>query len=227
MTEVKKEGVLSLVLPENTKVSGKSINIEETVSHRSLEKGTMDSYVGTDWYQKVLFYQYLVNYLGNYVEKKQDRVLEYELEYVLGGKRNGADNLKILVFGGLLAMKKHKIFMASLTTCSSDNQRQWHLRSRWREYPHEAGGIESVTRNKTRATVRLQKADDVSGYILQYSTSEKFSKKSTKSKTVKGTTVKLSGLNKNKIYYLRVKRYKKYNGKTYYSDYGNTYTVWP
>ena len=91
----------------------------------------------------------------------------------------------------------------------------------------EAGGIESVTRNKTKATVRLQKADDVSGYILQYSTSEKFSKKSTKSKTVKGKTVKLSGLNKNKIYYLRVKRYKKYNGKTYYSDYGNTYTVWP
>ena len=71
MTEVKKEGVLSLVLPENTKVSGKSINIEETVSHRSLEKGTMDSYAGTDWYQKVLFYQYLVNYLGNYVEKSR------------------------------------------------------------------------------------------------------------------------------------------------------------
>lgn len=71
VTEVKKEGVLSLVLPENTKVSGKSISIEETVSHRSLEKGTMDSYVGTDWYQKVLFYQYLVNYLGNYVEKSR------------------------------------------------------------------------------------------------------------------------------------------------------------
>lgn len=71
VTEVKKEGVLSLVFPENTKVSGKSINIEETVSHRSLEKGTMDSYVGTDWYQKVLFYQYLVNYLGNYVEKSR------------------------------------------------------------------------------------------------------------------------------------------------------------
>ena len=30
VTEVKKDGVLSLVLPENTKVSGKSINIEET-----------------------------------------------------------------------------------------------------------------------------------------------------------------------------------------------------
>ena len=116
VTEVKKEGVLSLVLPENTKVSGKSINIEETVSHRSLEKGTMDSYVGTDWYQKVLFYQYLVNYLGNYVEKKQDRVLEYELEYVLGGKRNDADNLKIVV-SELLAMRE-PLNMASLTASS-------------------------------------------------------------------------------------------------------------
>ena len=35
VTEVKKEGVLSLVLPENTKVSGKSINIEETVTQKS------------------------------------------------------------------------------------------------------------------------------------------------------------------------------------------------
>ena len=116
VAEVKKEGVLSLVLPENAKVSGKSINIEETVSHRDLEKGTMDSYAGTDWYQKVLFHQYLVNYLGNYVEKKQDRVLEYELEYVLGGKTNDADNLKVVV-SELLAMRE-PLNMASLTASS-------------------------------------------------------------------------------------------------------------
>lgn len=116
VTEVKKDGVLSLVLPENARVSGKSINIEETVSHRSLEKGTMDSYAGTDWYQKVLFHQYLVNYLGNYVEKQQDRVLEYELEYVLGGKANDAENLKIVV-SELLAMRE-PLNMASLTASS-------------------------------------------------------------------------------------------------------------
>lgn len=91
----------------------------------------------------------------------------------------------------------------------------------------EAGGIESVTRMKTKATVRLEKSDEATGYILQYSTSDKFGKKSTKSKIIKGTTVKLKGLKKNKKYYLRVKRYKKCNGKTYYSDYGNVYTVWP
>ena len=121
VTEAKKEGVLSLVLPENAKVSGKSINIEETVSHRSLEKGTMDFYNGTDWYQKVLFHQYLVNYLGNYVEKKPDRVLEYELEYVLGGKTSDADNLKIVI-SELLAMRE-PLNMASLTA-SSQRQSQ-------------------------------------------------------------------------------------------------------
>ena len=121
VTEAKKEGVLSLVLPENAKVSGKSINIEETVSHRSLEKGTMDFYNGTDWYQKVLFHQYLVNYLGNYVEKKPDRVLEYELEYALGGKTSDADNLKIVI-SELLAMRE-PLNMASLTA-SSQRQSQ-------------------------------------------------------------------------------------------------------
>lgn len=45
--------------------------------------------------------------------KKQDRVLEYELEYVLGGKRNDADNLKIVV-SELLAMRE-PLNMASLT----------------------------------------------------------------------------------------------------------------
>ena len=66
----------------------------------------------------------------------------------------------------------------------------------------EAGGIESVTRMKTKATVRLEKSDEATGYILQYSTSDKFGKKSTKSKIIKGTTVKLKGLNKNKKYLL-------------------------
>ena len=101
-----------------TEDSTKETTTESTTEDpsKTTTKDTMDSYVGTDWYQKVLFYQYLVNYLGNYVEKKQDRVLEYELEYVLGGKRNDADNLKIVV-SELLAMRE-PLNMASLTASS-------------------------------------------------------------------------------------------------------------
>lgn len=91
----------------------------------------------------------------------------------------------------------------------------------------DVGTVDYGMRSKSKATLRLKKSDDVTGYIVQYSTSDKFSKKSTKSKTVKGTTVKLSGLSKSKTYYVRVRCYKQWNGKNYYGDFGKTYTLWP
>ena len=70
-----------LVLPEIAKVL-KIINIEETF-HTEVWKGT-DGLCGTDWI-KILFYQYLVNYLGNYVEKAGWYGIE--LEYAFGEKK--------------------------------------------------------------------------------------------------------------------------------------------
>lgn len=97
----------------------------------------------------------------------------------------------------------------------------------WMNVKPDTGAIDYGMRSKSKATIKLKVTSGVTGYILQYSTSDKFGKKSTKSKTVKGTTVKLSGLNKKKTYYVRVRCYKTLNGKTYYGDYGNTYTLWP
>lgn len=97
----------------------------------------------------------------------------------------------------------------------------------WINIKPDTAAIDSGLRSKSKATIKLKKISGVTGYVLQYSTSDKFSKKSTKSKTIKGTTVKLSGLNKKKTYYVRVRCYKTLNGKTYYGDYGNTYTLWP
>ena len=91
----------------------------------------------------------------------------------------------------------------------------------------EKGSVDYGTRSKTKATLKLKKSEGVSGYVIQYSTSDKFSKRSTKSKTVTGTKIKISGLKSNKVYYVRVKCYKKWNGKTYYGDFGDTYTLWP
>jgi hypothetical protein len=86
--------------------------------------------------------------------------------------------------------------------------------------------INNGKRNKTKATIKINKVSGVTGYIVQYSTSEKFSKKSTKSKTVKSTSLKLSGLNKNKKYYVRVRSYKTWQGKTYYSSYSDIYVLY-
>ena len=96
----------------------------------------------------------------------------------------------------------------------------------WMNIKPDTGAIDSGLRSNSKATIKLKKISGVTGYVLQYSTSDKFGKKSTKTKTIKGTTVKLSGLNKKKTYYVRVRCYKTLNGKTYYGDYGNTYTLW-
>ena len=53
----------------------------------------MDSYVGTDWYQKILFYHVSGELFWKY-EKGRRRMTLNIAEYVLGGKRN-EDNLKI------------------------------------------------------------------------------------------------------------------------------------
>ena len=105
VAESKKKGVLSLVLPESARISDKSVNLADMVSHRKLEAGTMKPVTSDDWYQQVLFNQYLINYLSSYTNPGDNRGLSYEIEYVLGGKESDSENLKI-VAGELLALRE-------------------------------------------------------------------------------------------------------------------------
>lgn len=113
VAEAKKKGVLTFVIPKGTELSKGSLPLSKTVSHRSLKKGTGDLSSGSDWYQKVLFNQYLLNYLTCYTEKQNDRALNYELEYLLAGKSMDSDNLKAAV-KELLAMRE-ALNMASIS----------------------------------------------------------------------------------------------------------------
>ncbi|MCI6242390.1 MAG: DUF5702 domain-containing protein [Lachnospiraceae bacterium] len=105
VAEIKKKGVLSLVLPENAQVSDKTVDLADTVSHRKLETGTMKPVTNEDWYEQVLFNQYLINYLSSYTNPGENRGLSYEIEYVLGGKAEDSENLKIVV-GELLTLRE-------------------------------------------------------------------------------------------------------------------------
>ena len=57
----------------------------------------------------------------------------------------------------------------------------------------------------------------VKGYQIKYSTSKKFTKKTTKTVKVKKTTKTVTKLKKKKTYYAKVRSYKTINGKNYYS----------
>ena len=84
---------------------------------------------------------------------------------------------------------------------------------------------------KTKAnnfTVKWKKAASVTGYQIQYSTSKKFTKKTTKIKSVnKASKTKLTvkKLKPGKKYYVRIRTYKTVNGTSYYSEWSKAKTV--
>lgn len=97
VVEAKKRGILSLVLPKEAIVSGAGMDLELAVSHRTLEEGTGSRELSDSWYDRVLMNQYLVHYLTAYTDGVTDRGLNYELEYLIGGKNEDSKNLKTAV----------------------------------------------------------------------------------------------------------------------------------
>ena len=81
--------------------------------------------------------------------------------------------------------------------------------------------VSKVTGGAKKLTVSItKKAAQTTGYEVQYSTSSKFTTKTTKTKVItKSTTTKttITKLTAKKTYYVRVRTYKTVNGKKYYS----------
>ena len=81
--------------------------------------------------------------------------------------------------------------------------------------------IKTVAKKSNGVMVTWKKqSKQVSGYQIQYATDKKFTKDK-KTVLVKGTskTAKtITGMNKNKAYYIRIRTYKTVNGKKYYSS---------
>lgn len=89
--------------------------------------------------------------------------------------------------------------------------------------------ISKLSAGKKAFTAKLKKqSTQTTGYELFYSTSCKFSKAATKSKSItsyKTTTKKITGLKKGKTYYVKVRTYKTVKGKKYYSGWSKVKTV--
>lgn len=68
--------------------------------------------------------------------------------------------------------------------------------------------MKSAKAGKKKASIKWKKVSGAKGYQIQYSTSKKFTKKTTKSKTTKKTSITIKKLKAKKTYYFRVKAYK-------------------
>ena len=56
--------------------------------------GKQSDFEETDWLDRVYLQQYLLTYLTDYTNQVQERGLNYELEYLIGGKNNDIENLR-------------------------------------------------------------------------------------------------------------------------------------
>ena len=80
--------------------------------------------------------------------------------------------------------------------------------------------VKKLTSPKTKQLkVTYNKVAGVTGYQVTYSTSSKFTKKTTKSASSTGTSKTIKKLTKGKTYYVKVRTYKTVNGTKYYSGY--------
>lgn len=94
--KLRETGILSLVLEDTSSLSEHEMDLTKVVSQRELPAAYNPNIKDSDWYTRVLFQQYLLTYLSNYMDEKE-HALKYEVEYVLGGKSTEVENMKAVV----------------------------------------------------------------------------------------------------------------------------------
>ncbi|MCC8044041.1 MAG: DUF5702 domain-containing protein [Clostridiales bacterium] len=97
IAKLRKKSTLEIVTWDKT-ISAKSITLKSQPSKSSLRKGNLsieEEHSGL--ISNVLFREYLARYFPNYENGASGAALDYQLEYILGGKAADQNNLKYVV----------------------------------------------------------------------------------------------------------------------------------
>jgi len=123
IAEIRKKGILSLVLPISEEVSQVSVELKEMPSKREKEVGIGIKEEDSDSIlDNLLFQEYIMTHFNCYTDKVDNGGFVYELEYVLGGKSSDIENLKTVVTK-LIGIRE----AANMTYLMTDSLRQAEL----------------------------------------------------------------------------------------------------
>ncbi|MFI3212923.1 MAG: DUF5702 domain-containing protein [Eubacteriales bacterium] len=90
------DGIFGAIYPSGKTISGEQVQLSEYVSYRTLEVGNglalQDTETGV--IDQALIQQYIFQQCGYYGSEKENSKLKYQIEYLLVGKNNDAENLK-------------------------------------------------------------------------------------------------------------------------------------
>lgn len=104
--EVKKMGILALVVPKSVVISGKLADTSQMLSNRTRNTGLgAQDAITFSQTEDLLYQEYCVQRLSCFGKVKTAGVLDYQLEYMLSGKASDEENLKEVV-KQLLAMRE-------------------------------------------------------------------------------------------------------------------------
>lgn len=89
----KNTGILTLIGTDEQAMSKLAIDRTNCLENREKASGTMELSGSGEWYERILFQEYLMKYFGCYTETKEDSALQYELEYLIAGGSTDKENL--------------------------------------------------------------------------------------------------------------------------------------
>lgn len=99
VASVSEAGILNMVC--SGEISGTSVNLDSYASHRKLVvgDGLLDSWEKQNILtEELLFGRYIMNEMGYYGSPREDSVLSYQVEYIIGGKDTDSKNLNTVVW---------------------------------------------------------------------------------------------------------------------------------
>ncbi len=115
--ELKSSTVLGLVAPDPSQISGKAVAGGDFLEDRRLNQGNWTKQAERGLLDRLWLQYYIQNYFSNFVESSekgaQEKVLDYEMEYLLAGGKDDSQNLEKVVYE-LLGIREVMNFLTIL-----------------------------------------------------------------------------------------------------------------
>ena len=96
---MRNSALLDWVVSDSTSISRNAVNLSTYISHRQYQEGAgvwSNQEKPDGMINRVFLQKYLFDKCGYYLEKKENSILNYQLEYLLYGKNNDYENVELL-----------------------------------------------------------------------------------------------------------------------------------
>ena len=124
-----------------------------------------------------------------------------------------------------VSYKNNKAIGTATVTIKGKGAYKGSVKATFKICPKKTTLNKATSPKSKQLKVTYSKVKGVTGYQIKYSTSKKFTKKTTETVSSKKTSKTISKLTKGKTYYVKVRTYKTVNGVKYYSGYSDVKKV--